>query len=94
VAPLHRYGSSFLLDAVQSVKQTERAKAHPRDELKAYISSPLEEVDDVLRHWGVSDCFVLHCSQNSDPSLAQHLAANASSDGSRLLADSRFFDSG
>ncbi|KAJ7847896.1 hypothetical protein B0H14DRAFT_3453430 [Mycena olivaceomarginata] len=29
-APLHRYGSSFLLDAVNSVQQAERARADPR----------------------------------------------------------------
>ncbi|KAJ7830500.1 hypothetical protein B0H14DRAFT_1194334 [Mycena olivaceomarginata] len=53
-APLHRYGSSFLLDAVQSVKQTERAKANPRDELKFYLSSPLEQVDNILHHWATT----------------------------------------
>ncbi|KAJ6615772.1 hypothetical protein B0H10DRAFT_1915667 [Mycena sp. CBHHK59/15] len=33
-APLARYGSSFLMDAVNSVQQAERARAHPREELK------------------------------------------------------------
>jgi hypothetical protein len=52
-APLHRYSSSFLLDAVQSVKQTEHAKANPCNELKVYFSSPLEQVNNILHHWGV-----------------------------------------
>ncbi|KAF7333887.1 hypothetical protein MSAN_02401300 [Mycena sanguinolenta] len=51
-ASLRRYGSSFLMDVVNSVQQAERARAHPRDELKGYLSSPLENTDNVLHYWG------------------------------------------
>ncbi|KAF7372957.1 hypothetical protein MSAN_00502900 [Mycena sanguinolenta] len=53
-ASLRRYGSSFLMDVVNSVQQAERARAHPRDELKGYLSSPLENTDNVLHYWGGS----------------------------------------
>jgi hypothetical protein len=39
---LQRYGSSFLMEAVNLAQQEERARAQPRDELKGYLSSPLE----------------------------------------------------
>jgi hypothetical protein len=42
------------MDVVNSVQQAERARAHPRDELKGYLSSPLENTDNVLHYWGVS----------------------------------------
>lgn len=54
---LHQYGSSFLLDVVNSVQQAERAQAHPRDELKGYLSSPLEQTNNVLHYWGVSGSY-------------------------------------
>ncbi|KAJ7438162.1 ribonuclease H-like domain-containing protein [Mycena latifolia] len=50
---LHRYGSSFLLDAVHSVQEAERANAQPRDELNGYLSTPLEVTDNILHWWGV-----------------------------------------
>lgn len=53
-APLHRYGSSFLLDAVNSAQRAQRADAQPRDELKDYLASPLENTDNILHYWGVS----------------------------------------
>ncbi|KAF8148948.1 hypothetical protein K438DRAFT_2086932 [Mycena galopus ATCC 62051] len=45
---LQQYGSSFLMDAVNSVQQAERARADPLDELKGYLSSPLEITDNIL----------------------------------------------
>ncbi|KAJ7940066.1 hypothetical protein B0H13DRAFT_2300130 [Mycena leptocephala] len=50
--PLHRYGSAFLLDVVHSVQEVERARAQLRDKLTGYLSSPLEETDNVLHYWG------------------------------------------
>jgi hypothetical protein len=55
VAPdnaLHRYGSSFLLDAVKEAQQS-RAELRPRDELERYLSAPLEATPNVLHWWGV-----------------------------------------
>ncbi|KAJ7938684.1 hypothetical protein B0H13DRAFT_2301311 [Mycena leptocephala] len=49
---LKQHGSSFLMDAVNSVQHAECAKAHPRDELKGYLSSPLEQPDNMLHWWG------------------------------------------
>ncbi|KAJ6495066.1 hypothetical protein C8R45DRAFT_1094741 [Mycena sanguinolenta] len=49
---LQQYRGSFLTDTVNSVQQAERAKTSPRDELKAYLISPLEATDNVL-HCGI-----------------------------------------
>ncbi|KAJ6620907.1 hypothetical protein B0H10DRAFT_1038184 [Mycena sp. CBHHK59/15] len=49
-APGQRYGSSFLLDAVKSAQKSQQVAAHPRDELKNYLSAPLESTSNVL-HW-------------------------------------------
>lgn len=48
-----QYGYTWMLNAVQSRQDAERAKSNPRDELKAYLDSPLERVDDVVCWWGV-----------------------------------------
>ena len=50
---LYRYGGSFLLDAVQSFQQEERALRSPRDELRMYLESGIEQTTDVIRWWGV-----------------------------------------
>lgn len=59
VAPSHRYGGSFLLDAVQSFQQEEKASGSPRDELKQYLESGPEPTDNVVHWWGV--CFPINC---------------------------------
>jgi hypothetical protein len=48
-----RYGSSFLLEAVQSFQQEEKAAGSPRDELKLYLESGVESTEDVIAWWGV-----------------------------------------
>jgi hypothetical protein len=53
-APLARYGSSFLLEAVQSFQHKEKSTVNPRDELKQYLGSVVESTDDVVAWWGVS----------------------------------------
>jgi hypothetical protein len=53
-APLPRYGSSFLLDAVQTFRREEVASGSPRDELKQYLESGAESTDNVIAWWGVS----------------------------------------
>src|ERR1700721_1363335 len=40
--------------AVSGRKSLDRTKSNPREELRAYLSAPLEAVDNVLLWWGVS----------------------------------------
>jgi hypothetical protein len=49
----YRYGGSFLLDAVQSFQQEEKAAGSPRDELRMYLESGVEHTTDVIQWWGV-----------------------------------------
>lgn len=49
----YRYGGSFLLDAVQSFQQEEKAAGSPRDELKMYLESGVEQTTNVIQWWGV-----------------------------------------
>ncbi|KAJ7123028.1 hypothetical protein C8R44DRAFT_876216 [Mycena epipterygia] len=44
--------SSYLLDAVNSLQQDDWAKTDLRDELKGYLSVPVEKTDNVLFWWG------------------------------------------
>jgi hypothetical protein len=39
--------------SVRSRQEAERVGLGPRDELKRYLDSPLEEVNDVVGWWGV-----------------------------------------
>jgi hypothetical protein len=47
-----RYGGSYLLEAVQSFCQEEKAAGSPRDELKLYLESGPEPTSDVIGWWG------------------------------------------
>lgn len=47
-----RYGGSYLLEAVQSFCQEEKAAGSPRDELKLYLESGPEPTNDVIGWWG------------------------------------------
>jgi hypothetical protein len=58
-APLPRYGSSFLLDAVQSFRREEVTAGSPRDELRLYLESGTESTDNVIAWWGVSYFYYL-----------------------------------
>jgi hypothetical protein len=53
-----QYGYSWMRAAVRLRHDAERTSSEPRDELKRYIESPLEDVDmeNVVAWWGVSDC--------------------------------------
>ena len=48
-----QYGYSWMRAAVRSQQDAERVSSVPRDELKKYLESPLEEVSDVVSWWGV-----------------------------------------
>jgi hypothetical protein len=50
---MRRYGGSFLLEAVQSFQQKQKAAGSPRDELKLYLESGVESTEDVITWWGV-----------------------------------------
>jgi hypothetical protein len=50
---MQRYGGSFLLEAVQSFQQEQKAAGSPRDELKLYLESGVESTEDVITWWGV-----------------------------------------
>ena len=41
--------------AVRFRHDSEFTGSEPRDELKRYIESPLEDLDNVVAWWGVSD---------------------------------------
>jgi hAT family C-terminal dimerisation region len=47
-----QYGGSYLLEAVQSFCQEEKAAGNPRDELKRYLESGPEPTTDVIGWWG------------------------------------------
>jgi hypothetical protein len=51
--PLAHYGSNFLLEAVQLFQQDEKASGSPRDELKQYLESSAEKMEDIIVWWGV-----------------------------------------
>jgi hypothetical protein len=44
--------------AVKNRRAADYAKVDPREELKAYLSAPLETTDDVVAWWGVRS--ILH----------------------------------
>lgn len=50
-----QYGYSWMRASVRGRHNAERAGLGPRDELTRYLESPLEEVDNVVAWWGVSD---------------------------------------
>ncbi|KAF8810839.1 hypothetical protein BYT27DRAFT_7039238, partial [Phlegmacium glaucopus] len=47
-----QYGYSWMRASVHSRQEAERFSSGPRDELKRYLDSPLEEVDGVVAWWG------------------------------------------
>ena len=47
-APLACYGSSFLLEAVQSFQHKEKSTFNPQDGLKQYLGSVVESTDNVV----------------------------------------------
>lgn len=47
----------WVLAAVQARQVSDRVQAKPRAELTAYLQSPLEQTEDVVRWWGVSFYF-------------------------------------
>jgi len=48
------YGHSWMRDAVKSRVASDTASRRPRQELKDYLASPLEDIKNVVAWWGVS----------------------------------------
>jgi hypothetical protein len=49
-----QYGYTWMRAAVKLRQDADRAKRRPREELRAYLSSPLEDTENVVLWWGVS----------------------------------------
>jgi hypothetical protein len=60
-----------MLSAINARRQNDLASQHPREELKRYLESPLENVTDVVGFWGVC------CTFHSYPSLQAKLFVEA-----------------
>ena len=58
--------------AVRFRHDTERSVSEPRDELKRYIESPLEDIENVVAWWGVSNCLLHHLRPLTQSKLLQH----------------------
>ena len=52
-----QYGATWMRAAVKARYEADRIKTGPHDELKIYLTSPLEHVENVVLWWGV--CFDL-----------------------------------
>jgi hypothetical protein len=52
--PVATYGQSWMRQAVGARKVADRLKTGTRDELQAYLDTPLEMVPDIVGWWGVS----------------------------------------
>ncbi|KAG1792926.1 ribonuclease H-like domain-containing protein [Suillus plorans] len=50
--PPTQYGHSWMRSAILAHQSSEKSIADPRHELALYLTSPLEEVADVVRWWG------------------------------------------
>ena len=46
-------------EAIKSRLTSDTVSRSPRQELKEYLSAPLEDVDDVVAWWGVSTHFLI-----------------------------------
>jgi hypothetical protein len=49
-----QYGHSWMCTTVQARKAQDCLTSNPRKELDQYLAAPLEDVDNVVRWWGVS----------------------------------------
>jgi hypothetical protein len=53
-----QYGYTWMRAAVKAHQDVDHAKTGPREELKFYLSTPLEQVDDIVSLWGIRSCFM------------------------------------
>jgi hypothetical protein len=61
IAPSGRvqYGTNWMRQTLQARQARDRMLKNPREELRSYLESPLECVDNVIAWWGVSDITLL-----------------------------------
>jgi hypothetical protein len=60
-----QYGHSWTRATVEVQRAQDCAGRNPHEELDQYLAAPLEDVDDVVRWWGVSTS--LHCLTHQSP---------------------------
>lgn len=53
------YGSTMMCKVIKARMDREQCGRDPHQELKHYLESPLETVDDLVKWWGVSNDFYL-----------------------------------
>jgi hypothetical protein len=53
----NRYGGAWMREAIKARQAADQLAHNPRQELAMYLSSPLEEADDIVAWWGVSNVF-------------------------------------
>ncbi|KAG2028810.1 hypothetical protein BDR03DRAFT_882625, partial [Suillus americanus] len=46
------YGDNWMREAIRTRKTSDHLTHNPRQELNMYLSSPLEETDDIVAWWG------------------------------------------
>ena len=54
-AQVGSYGHSWMRETIKSRLASDVVSRNPRQELQDYLTAPLEEVDDVVAWWGVSN---------------------------------------
>lgn len=76
-----QYGNSWMRKILQSRQACDHSTENSRKELRMYLESPLENVENVMAWWGVRFC-VLWCYMNSFVIVATFCAVpNAFSHG-------------
>lgn len=53
-----QYGNSWMQKTLQTRQARDNSTVNPRKELRMYLESPLERVDNVVAWWGVSYCIL------------------------------------
>ncbi|KAG1895696.1 uncharacterized protein F5891DRAFT_1193860 [Suillus fuscotomentosus] len=54
--PSNQYGESWMRDAIMARQAADHHAYNPHQELSAYLTSPLEETDNVVAWWGYTHC--------------------------------------
>jgi len=98
-----QYGHSWMRTTVQARKAQDWAATNPHEELKQYLDSPLEVVDDVVSWWGVScTLYILQWRRTNRPyqhhsmqyPTLSHMAQDYLAIQGSAVASERAFSSG
>jgi len=57
-----QYGTNWMRKTLQARQARERMSTNPREELRLYLESPLEDADNIVACWGVSLFYVSFCA--------------------------------